>query len=179
MEEDLINLCFDSINEIFTGVKVNREELITKYPNLLEQRASFITISKDERLRGCIGSIIPTKPLIDDIMQNAKSSAFRDSRFNILDFVEFKDISISLSILTIPKELIYIDKDDLKSKIKVGVHGVILKLGAKQSTFLPSVWEQLPSFDLFFSNLCKKAGCGEDCLNLKPNIYTYETEYIK
>jgi AmmeMemoRadiSam system protein A len=179
MEKDLIQLCFDSINEVFTGLKIDREGLIKKYPSLLEKRASFVTINKNNQLRGCIGSIIPTKPLIDDIIQNAKSSAFRDSRFNILSLSEFEDISISLSILTIPKELYYKDIDDLKSKIKIGVHGVILKLGSNQSTFLPSVWEQLPSFDIFFSHLCQKAGCANDCLSLRPNIYTYETKYIK
>lgn len=179
MKEDLIKLCFDSINEVFTGIQVNREELIKKYPNLLEKRASFVTINKNNQLRGCIGSIIPTKPLIDDIIQNAKSSAFRDSRFNILDFLEFQNINISLSVLTIPKELNYTDIDDLKSKIKIGTHGVILKSGSNQSTFLPSVWEQLPSFDIFFSHLCQKAGCANDCLALKPDIYTYETQYIE
>lgn len=179
MKEILLKLCFDSINEIFGGLAINREELINKYPSLLEKRASFITINKNNQLRGCIGSIIPTKPLIDDIMQNAKSSAFRDSRFEILRLSELKDISISISLLTIPKELLYDDINDLKSKIKIGTHGVILKLGNHQSTFLPSVWEQLPTFDMFFSHLCQKAGCESDCLNLKPDIYIYETEYIK
>ncbi len=179
MEEDLIKLCFDSINEVFSNERINRQEWTTKYPGLLEKRASFVTINKNNQLRGCIGSIIPTKPLIDDIMQNAKSSAFRDNRFEVLSLSEFKDISISLSILTVPKELLYNDIDDLKSKIKIGTHGVILKLGNNQSTFLPSVWEQLPTFDIFFSHLCQKAGCESDCLSLKPDIYTYETEYIQ
>lgn len=179
MNKELIKLCFDSINEVFGGSTINREELIQTYPSLLEKRASFVTINKNNKLRGCIGSIIPTKPLIDDIMQNAKSSAFRDSRFDILKSSEFEDIEISLSILTIPKELLYEDINDLKSKIKLGIHGVILKLGNHQSTFLPSVWEQLPTFDIFFSHLCQKAGCKDDCLNLKPDIYIYETEYIK
>lgn len=179
MKQDLLDLAYDAINEIFGGEPPKREELIQKYPKLANHGASFITLNKNKQLRGCIGSIIANKPLIDDIISNAKSSAFRDSRFPVLHFKEFKDISISISLLSTPVQMTYADIDDLKSKIKVNIHGVILQLGSKQSTFLPSVWEQLPNFEIFFSHLCQKAGCSDDCLSLKPNIYTYEAEYLQ
>ena len=63
---------------------------------------------------------------------------------------------------------------DLKSKIRVGVDGVILSLNGKRATFLPSVWEQLPTFELFFAHLCQKAGLPHDCLHNHPKIETYQ-----
>ena len=68
---------------------------------------------------------------------------------------------------------------DLRKKIIPNKHGVILALGEHQATFLPSVWEELPNFDLFFGHLCQKAGMRGDCLMLSPTIYTYEAKSIK
>ena len=68
---------------------------------------------------------------------------------------------------------------DLKNKIRVGIDGVILKLNSNQATFLPSVWQQLPTFELFFSHLCQKARLNQDCLKLHPKIFTYEAIKIK
>jgi len=179
MNNELIKLCFSSINEVFGGDKIDKDSLIQKYPELNKHQACFVTLKKNGNLRGCIGSIIATKPLIDDLIDNAKSSAFRDSRFDILKKQEINEIEIELSILTPPILCPYDNVEDLRNKIKIGTHGVILKLGNYQSTFLPSVWEQLPSFDIFFSHLCQKAGCKEDCLSSNPDIYTYEANIIK
>jgi len=44
---------------------------------------------------------------------------------------------------------------------------------------LPQVWEQLPSFELFFSHLCQKAGLSESCLESHPSIWRYRVEKIK
>jgi AMMECR1 domain-containing protein len=59
-------------------------------------------------------------------------------------------------------------------KIRPGVDGVILQLANHQATFLPSVWEELPVFELFFAHLCLKAGLSGDCLSYHPVIYTYQ-----
>jgi len=69
--------------------------------------------------------------------------------------------------------------DDLKSKIKINEDGVILKKGNFQATFLPSVWQQLPSFELFFMHLCQKASLEANCLKDHPIIYTYQAQKIK
>ena len=53
-------------------------------------------------------------------------------------------------------EVKYDDIDDLKSKVEVGVDGIILKLKAKQATFLPQVWEDLNEFDIFLNIYVKK-----------------------
>lgn len=104
---------------------------------------------------------------------------FRDFRFQPLSKKEFEEIEIEISILTVPKIVIYNSIEELKEKIKPGIDGVILRKEQNQATFLPQVWEELSSFDTFFEHLCLKAGLEFDTLNYFPEIYTYQVEKIK
>jgi len=157
---------------------LDREYYIKKYPELLEKRATFVTLNKNSSLRGCIGSLTPHRSLIDDIINNANSAAFEDPRFPNVTLEEFKDIDIEISLLTIPKKLEYEDIEDLKSKIRVNIDGVILKHSIYRATFLPQVWKQLPTFEMFFQYLCDKAGMNINCLENHPNIEVYQVEKI-
>ena len=174
-----------SILEEFEGKKLlNKEEWISKYPFLAEKRATFVTLKmknkpRGSNLRGCIGSILPYRELYDDVVANAKAAAFEDPRFPPLTPEEFNEVEIEVSVLTIPQKLEYEDVNDLRSKIRVGVDGVILQLANHQATFLPSVWEELPNFDIFFAHLCMKAGLPGDCLMYHPTIYTYQAIEVK
>ncbi len=145
-----------------------------------EYGAAFITLTTEkEMLRGCIGSTVAHRKLYEDVIENAKSAAIGDPRFLPLKEKEFEDIHVEVSILTQAKVLEYSTKEDLKSKIVVGKDGVILKYGKYRATFLPQVWEQLPTFEVFFSHLCKKAGIREECLEEKPTISVYQVKKYK
>jgi len=175
----LLKIARASILEEFEKKQlINRDELIKEYPFLSEERATFVTLKINNQLRGCIGSILPRMPLIDDVIYNAKQAAFADPRFPPLTPEEFEQIHLEISILTIPQKLEYENKEDLKRKITKN-DGVILALADKQATFLPSVWEELPVFELFFGHLCMKAGMSGDCLDYHPLIYTYQAEIIE
>jgi len=76
---------------------INKEELIEKFPNFLKRAATFVTITIDGELRGCIGSLIAHKALLDDILSNAVKAAFSDPRFPPLTKDEFKNIDIEKS----------------------------------------------------------------------------------
>ena len=184
-KEVLLKLARMAILEEFEGKKlINKEDFLAKYPFLAEKRACFITLKlknkpRGSNLRGCIGSILPYRPLIDDVIANAKAAAFEDPRFSPLTPQEYELIKIEISLLTIPQKVEYEDKKDLMQKIRPGVDGVILQLANHQATFLPSVWEELPAFDLFFAHLCLKAGLPGDCLMYHPVIYTYQAEEIE
>lgn len=155
-----------------------RAELLRRFPELGERRATFVTLHKNGRLRGCIGSILPVRPLIDDVIHNARAAAFEDTRFPPLAPEELPEIDIEVSLLTLPQPLPYADVADLRRKIRPGVDGVILRLNGRQATFLPSVWEQLPDFDRFFAHLCLKAGLPASCLEAHPDIEVYQAEKI-
>lgn len=157
------------------------EKALKSYPVLEEDGAAFVTINKEpnEQLRGCIGSLQAYRPLYKDIIHNAQAAALRDPRFLPLSTEELDQIKIEVSILSAPQKLLYDDIDDLKRKIVPFQDGVVLKLDERQATYLPQVWEQLPSFDDFFSSLCMKANLGADCLSQHPDISTYRVEKYK
>ncbi|MEA1912067.1 MAG: AmmeMemoRadiSam system protein A [Spirochaetota bacterium] len=179
MKTVMLKLARESIQSHFRHKRIVSSSILEEYPELEKQGASFVTLTKKGKLRGCIGSIIAHRTLFDDIISNAKSAAFNDPRFPPLSEDEFAQIRIEVSILTQPKSLDYTNKDDLKEKITMGVDGVILKSGYQQATFLPQVWEELNNFELFFSHLCNKAGLGGECLQLHPEISVYQVEKVK
>ena len=146
-------------------------------PKFSEKRGTFVTITINDNLRGCIGHIIPQETLLEGIRENAINAAFKDPRFNPLSKGEWEDIKIEISILTDPAILKYSDADDLLKKIRPNVDGVIIRKGYYQATFLPQVWEQLPDKKEFFTHLCLKAGMnGDEWKNGKLEVYTYQVQ---
>ncbi|MFP4656320.1 MAG: AmmeMemoRadiSam system protein A [Candidatus Woesearchaeota archaeon] len=144
-----------------------------------EKRGTFVTLTINGDLRGCIGHIEPVQPLYIDVIENACSAAFRDPRFPPLNIDEVSDIIIEISLLTVPEELEYKDADDLLMRLEPGRHGVILSKGYRSSTFLPQVWGQLPDKKKFLSHLCMKAGLPPDAWkNEFPQIKVYEAEHF-
>ncbi|MFA5931025.1 MAG: AmmeMemoRadiSam system protein A [archaeon] len=139
-------------------LKLSPLELKKLPRKLCEEKACFVTLTIDEKLRGCIGHLIAVKPLYRDIIENAYAAAFSDSRFNPLKEKEFENVSIEVSVLTDPEGLYYGNANDLLKKIIVGKDGIIIQKGAKSATFLPSVWDDISSKEEFLSELCLKAG---------------------
>ncbi|QKF66344.1 AmmeMemoRadiSam system protein A [Arcobacter venerupis] len=176
----LLDIAKKSIEEKFdSSIKINKEQLLKDFPFLAQNGATFVTLTLNNQLRGCIGSLQAHRQLLDDLISNAFAAAFEDPRFYELTLDEFKKVKIEISILSTPVEVIYTDIEDLKSKIKPNIHGVILQKDGRKSTFLPQVWEQLPSFEEFFSHLCYKGSFEPNCLEFHPHVFTYEVNKIK
>ena len=176
----LLKLAQDSIKEyLYDKSIIDKVELKAVYEFLNDERATFVTLSLDGRLRGCMGSLYPHRKLIDDVIENAQNAAFRDFRFQPLTKEEFEKVQIEISLLSLPKPVIYESIDELKEKIKPGIDGVILQKDQNKATFLPQVWDELQSFDEFFEHLCLKAGLDIDSLEQHPDIFTYNVEKIK
>lgn len=149
------------------------------YPEHLQQpRACFVTLHLHKNLRGCIGSIIASQPLIIDVANNAFSAAFNDPRFSPLTDHEFKHITLDISVLTPPQELNVTSEADLLRQLRPGVHGLILSDNGHRATFLPSVWEQLPNPADFVIHLKNKAGLPINYWSDTITIETYTTELI-
>jgi AmmeMemoRadiSam system protein A len=142
-----------------------------------EKRGTFVTLTINKTLRGCIGHIIPQESLIEGIRVNAINAAFHDPRFRPLSKQEWGNIKIEVSVLTDSKSLSYRDADDLLDKLKPDVDGVIIKKGFHQATFLPQVWEQLPDKKEFLTHLCLKAGLdGNAWKKQKLEVSTYQVQ---
>ena len=176
----ILNLARDAIRDGLNQTSsIDTSTLLSTYPELSKPKATFVTLTLDGRLRGCIGSLVAHRTFLDDLIHNAKAAAFDDPRFYPLSKEEFLHVSIEVSLLDEPKALEYTDILDLKSKISVGIDGVILQKKGRKATFLPQVWEQLPSFEQFFSHLCQKAGLEASCLESHPDIWTYRVQKVK
>lgn len=167
------------ISHFDSDIKIDKGVLFKTHPFLNKNGASFVTLHHDKSLRGCIGSIIPHRTLLDDVINNAYSSAFKDTRFNPLQKEEFSDLSIEVSVLSEPEILEYSDFDDLVKKIQPNVDGLILKYGSYQGTFLPQVWEQLNDEKSFLEHLSMKAGANPTIYAKHPDIYRYQVEAIE
>lgn len=179
-EKLLLELASKSIESEFdSSIEFDKEKLLNENSFLNEQRATFVTLTLNGKLRGCIGSLLAHRTLLEDILHNAKAAAFADLRFDRLTKQEFEKVKIEISILTVPQVLEYSDFEDLQKKLVPNKHGVILELDGKRATFLPQVWEQLPSFNDFMVHLCKKAGLNPNSLPALPKIQTYEAIKIK
>jgi hypothetical protein len=159
--------------------KIDRDSLISQYPYLAQIGASFVTLHYDKQLRGCIGSIIGRRTLLDDILGNALSSAFKDSRFSPLHVSEISQLDLEVSLLSTPEILEYKDFDDLVNKIEPFTDGLILHHGNYQGTFLPQVWKQLPSAHQFLEHLSYKAGADLSIYDEHPTIYRYRVDAIE
>ncbi len=156
------------------------KEVRIKYPKVLDEKgACFVTLEKDDNLRGCIGSIIAHKPLIEDLISNAQNAAFSDPRFNPLKEDEFDNLSIAVSLLSTPEKMFFKNENDLLSQIKPFVDGIIIKDGYHQAVYLPSVWEQLPEKPEFLNSLKIKAGLSATHFSNKFEAYRFHSEYIK
>jgi AmmeMemoRadiSam system protein A len=155
----------------------NKQLFDCKSKELDENKGTFVTLTINGDLRGCIGQIIPDKPISQTIKENAISAAIKDPRFPPMNSTEFNKVSIELSILSKPEELKYDGEKDLLDKIKQNEHGLIIRLGIHSSTFLPQVWEELCTKEEFLSHLCMKAGLYADEWkkgNLEVSTYTVE-----
>ena len=125
---------------------------------LREPGATFVTLTQTGRLRGCIGSLEAHRPLLLDVKANAVAAAFRDPRFPPLAAGELRITEIEVSLLSPAEHLRFSTEDEALSLFQPGVDGVIFSYGAHRSTFLPQVWEQLPTPTEFMSRLKQKAG---------------------
>ncbi len=124
--------------------------------------ASFVTIKKNTRLRGCIGSVAAQRPLALDVAENAFACAFRDPRFAPLENSEWDEVSLSVTILSPSQPMEFKSEADLLDQLRPGADGLIIEDGRHRALFLPAVWESLPEKEDFLAHLKAKAGLAMD-----------------
>lgn len=149
------------------------------YVNSLRKKAaSFVTLKRAGSLRGCIGTLEATRPLVEDVNENAFAAAFRDPRFPPLSETELTDLHISISILSAPEAMAFRSEQDLLDQLRVGIDGLILQEGYRRGTFLPAVWESLSEPRSFLRQLKLKAGLHPDHWSTTLCVFRYHTEVI-
>ena len=140
------------------------------------RRAAFVSLQSDGRLRGCIGSLTPQRPLVADVVWNAYSAAFQDPRFPPVEADEIDGLHVSVSVLGAAVPLTAADETALLAALRPGVDGLILTAPQKRALFLPTVWQQLAEPAAFVAGLKRKAGLAPDAWPEQLKFYRFSTE---
>ncbi|MDY0012311.1 MAG: AmmeMemoRadiSam system protein A [Rhodocyclaceae bacterium] len=148
-------------------------------PRLRERGATFVTLTLDGELRGCIGSLNAHRPLGQDVRENALAAAFQDPRFAPLGADEWPRTRVEVSLLSRPEFMDFKDQAEVLARLRPGVDGVIFFAGCQKATFLPQVWEQLPHPREFMAALKRKAGKSPEYWGADVMIATYQVEKWK
>ncbi|HYR33828.1 MAG TPA: AmmeMemoRadiSam system protein B [Burkholderiales bacterium] len=143
-------------------------------PWLTQNGATFVTLTRDGALRGCIGSLQAARPLGDDVAQNAIAAAFRDPRFPAISGAEWPGVRVEVSLLSAPKPMRFADEPDLLSQLRAGEDGVILEADGRRATFLPQVWEGIPDKHQFLRELARKASLPDDVRLGRCRVWRYQ-----
>lgn len=129
---------------------------------LEEPGATFVTLTLHGQLHGCIGSLEATRPLIDDVRDNAVAAAFRDPRFAPLTKEQFADAAIDVALLGKAEPVRFSSEQDALMQLNPGVDGVTLEYASRRATFLPHAWADLPHAQDMLRQLKTQAGLTED-----------------
>ncbi len=137
---------------------------------LSEKRGVFTTIYWKGNLRGCVGHILPSAPLLQTVMETAQAAAFHDPRFLPLTREELPNITISLSILSALEPI-------QPEQIEIGRHGLLISLGTNRGLLLPQVpvehgWDRLT----FLEQTCRKAGLPGDAWRKGATLHAFTAE---
>ena len=146
---------------------------------LNEPAATFVTLTQDGQLRGCIGSLHARRPLGQDVSHNALVAALNDSRFPPLVAAELATTRIEISRLTPPQPMHFKDEAAALAQLRPGIDGIVLECGARHGTFLPQVWQQLPQPAQFLAELKRKAGLAADFWSPEIKLQRYRVEKWK
>lgn len=164
--EALVDLAWSAIRERVSGEGESPSIPDSLTDELAAPGATFVTLTMNDCLRGCIGSLEAHRPLVDDVQANAVAAATRDPRFMPVTEADLPNIHVSVSLLTPAQPLPYDGTEaGAIAAVTPGRDGIILRDGNRRATFLPQVWDDVPDPADFFQHLRAKAG-------LDPHTWT-------
>jgi AmmeMemoRadiSam system protein A len=143
---------------------------------LRESGATFVTLERDGDLLGCIGTLEPARPLVDDVAHNALGAAFADPRLPAVTAADYAHMSIKVSVLSRPERLPVENVEQLADVVRPGTDGLLLELGPGRSTLLPSVWPKVSGVAEFLDVLWRKAGAAPGIWLPGTRVSRYTTE---
>lgn len=175
-----VNLARKAIDECLKNGKKSSTEGL---PGVFrEKRGVFVTLNNkkaSKELRGCIGRPYPMMPLGEAIIVSAVNAARDDPRFPPVRPEEIDELSIEVTVLTIP-QLIKAKPEKLPEKIVIGRDGLIVVQGANTGLLLPQVAVE-HGFDNieFICQTCWKAGLPADAWIKGAQVYKFEGQIFE
>ncbi|CAN5604749.1 AmmeMemoRadiSam system protein B [soil metagenome] len=130
-------------------------------------------VQEEQRLRGCIGCILPLQPLYQAVIANTVAACSKDPRFAPVSLDEVDGLDIEISVLSRPQQV------DSASQVRLGVDGIILHLGQRQSVFLPKVATEYSwTIEETMAQLSIKAGLDKFAWKRNSRIEVFQAEVI-
>lgn len=152
MTEDILSFARKSIESIFS-----KETPPTPMGPFWKQEVGcFVTLIKNDELRGCIGYITSKKPLAQTVFEAAQAACIHDPRFPPVKEQELKDIKIEVSLLSKPRKINNTVQEKMNSFIG-GKTGLIIQKGWKSGVLLPQVFDENTPVEEALSMVCEKA----------------------
>jgi uncharacterized protein (TIGR00296 family) len=141
---------------------------------------NYVTTSRKQYLRGCIGFPLPEKPLYQGVIEAAIAAATEDPRFPPLDMQELCNIIFEISVLTPPQQ-ITVSPADYGKEIQIGRDGLILQWRFGSGLLLPQVPVELKwDVEEYLANICYKAGAPPDVwLDPTSKLYKFQATVFK
>jgi len=137
---------------------------------LQAEGASFVTLHRAGKLRGCMGALLASRSLVHDVSHNAWRSSTVDPRFSPLRREEFTDLEIHISVVSPLSPFPVSGEEQLLRELRPKIDGLVLRDRGATATFLPSVWDQLETPERFVAELLHKA-------NLERNHWSDTIEF--
>ena len=178
-QQILLKLAKDSISYGLSHHKIMPVDLQQFPTNLQANAACFVTLKLNGELKGCIGSLVAHRPLVQDIIHNSYAAAFEDSRFMPVTSEELSFLNIHISILCRSEPIFFTSQQDLIKQLRPGIDGLILSDIGYRGTFLPSVWEELPEPEIFLRHLKLKAGLPSNHWSKTLKIERYTVDDVR
>ncbi|HEY3304373.1 MAG TPA: AmmeMemoRadiSam system protein A [Candidatus Binatia bacterium] len=127
-------------------------------PCLLHSRyGAFVSLHRQNELRGCVGTCFPTSPLYETVIDMTEAAAARDRRVAAVTSRELAEIRIDISVLSALEPV----TDPLS--LQIGKHGLYVESGGKHGVLLPQVATQYGwDLETFLSQTCVKAYLPKD-----------------
>ena len=169
----LLRLARESMECAVTGRKLPRERLAEAPAATRAKMGAFVTLNDATTgaLRGCIGEILPMRPLVDAVAARAVDSALHDPRFSPVTERELKGLRVEVSALTPPKPVAS------WRDIVLGRDGMTLEKNGAFAVFLPQVApEQGWDLPTTLSYLSRKAGLPADAWREGTMFTTFQAE---
>ena len=141
-------------------------------------RATFVTLTLGGQLRGCMGSLLASRPLVCDVASNAYSAAFLDPRFSPLALREADSLDIHISVLSVPEAMSFESEADVIAQLRPGIDGVTIYEANRRGTLLPAVWEKILDPRTFFETVKRKAGLPADYWSATLRVERYTATSI-
>ena len=158
------------------GLPAGQQRENDDHASLAAHGASFVTLTRDGSLRGCIGTLEAHRSLAADVRANAVAAALRDPRFAPMRARELVGTVIEVSVLGAAQPLAARAEADVLAQVRPREDGLVIAWRGQRATFLPQVWEALPDPVDFLRELKRKARLPADFWASDLQVSTYRVE---